>query len=920
MGLFGDDINLEAELNVDVHVDPGSVARSAEAYGRAIEAATSAAVRRGVQAGMAGSVGAAGGAAANAGLIAQVQREAQIASLIDRARMGAPGSFPVHGGWLQQVRMESRASSHLAQQRALDVQLQNWRRGQAAQAAELAAGRLTIGGLSGAGVSPVNRAAAARIAATRASTLMLPPDWGAPGSGRGGGGPGSRPPRGGGRPGDPHAATGPFAAFGQFAFLARATAWYGFIRAMGALRNLMTDSVRVAASWDRIRLGIGALIGNRARGGVVFDQLRQLSRNPGLSFPESAEGFQRLIAAGFKEQGALKFLKELGNASALVGASSDDTNRAITAFAQILGKGKVQAEEMTRQLYNAIPVLRLVAKEAFGTSEAEGIMKAVNGDVEEFFRRMLKGMSELERAPLSFEKILANVGLSLTELKEQFGRGFATPELRRALADVSAQSSRASKTLEAMGAGFGALIVKIGQFLRLLPQQGHWAAESAQDRTGGVLVGLAAEMERASTNTAIRMGIAGSAGFTSITPEARHEAIRQTILEWHRDGRLTARQADDLWRAYEGAGPGATVQDLGFAMQIHQAEEARRRDAPAWMRRAAETFSTPDLIAPMTPEEATGAGGETEADRAERERVRGLLAVVDALNDQSQAWIDKLEDLISLEEARARLEGREPDFALIRGLMQQIGAARETMAGRTLNPDTGLPDQLARLTGTQAAQRATELALLGLDADELESRRRAVEEAQRAEEERLQTAIELARIEQDRLAETAGAEGATQRLADALAALAAFYVRIGDAAAAARTDLERFRLEQEKLAQGPLSGLQEIIAAGPGTGAVEDFLRGKYGVGAARVDPLGLVGGTNWFGGIQTMDRLRRGVGLPDFGAILNPPAGGFGPTINDSDPITPAAEQAGKSMALAVGNVIPLAFEKQLARAVGLG
>lgn len=57
------------------------------------------------------------------------------------------------------------------------------------------------------------------------------------------------------------------------------------------------------------------------------------------------------------------------------GGSAEDLKGAVTALVQILGKGKLTAEELNQQLFERLPSLRPLIQQAFGTASAEALVK-----------------------------------------------------------------------------------------------------------------------------------------------------------------------------------------------------------------------------------------------------------------------------------------------------------------------------------------------------------------------------------------------------------------------------------------------------------------------------------------------------------------------------------------------------------------
>lgn len=95
----------------------------------------------------------------------------------------------------------------------------------------------------------------------------------------------------------------------------------------------------------------------------------------GLSVTDLSDSFKSFMASakGTSLQGeeARKVFSAVSAASAALGLSSDNTNRALTALGQMLSKGKVQAEELRGQLGEALPGAFNLAAKAMGVTTNE---------------------------------------------------------------------------------------------------------------------------------------------------------------------------------------------------------------------------------------------------------------------------------------------------------------------------------------------------------------------------------------------------------------------------------------------------------------------------------------------------------------------------------------------------------------------
>src|SRR4030095_14480758 len=90
-------------------------------------------------------------------------------------------------------------------------------------------------------------------------------------------------------------------------------------------------------------------------------------------------------------QDTQRLFTALAASSRTLGLSSEQTGRAMTAFQQIISKGKVSQEELRQQLGEALPGAMQIAARAFGVTTAELDRMITRGlDATEFVRRFTR--------------------------------------------------------------------------------------------------------------------------------------------------------------------------------------------------------------------------------------------------------------------------------------------------------------------------------------------------------------------------------------------------------------------------------------------------------------------------------------------------------------------------------------------------
>lgn len=198
--------------------------------------------------------------------------------------------------------------------------------------------------------------------------------------------------------------------------------------AVGGL--LLKASIDAAASRDSQMRGLTALMGSADRAAAHFEELRQVALLPGATLDQALSFSVRLQAVGLSAGDATSAVREFANAVALSGGSAENLDRVSLALSQIVGKGKVSAEEIN-QIAEAVPQVRAVLKDLFGNTDTQAIQKQLDEagvSAEQFVRMLTEGFAKLPRATGGLENALTNLKAGFKELLVAFGEGFTGAE------------------------------------------------------------------------------------------------------------------------------------------------------------------------------------------------------------------------------------------------------------------------------------------------------------------------------------------------------------------------------------------------------------------------------------------------------------------------------------------------------------
>ena len=160
------------------------------------------------------------------------------------------------------------------------------------------------------------------------------------------------------------------------------------------------NSVQASVKVEGFRNSLTALYGDAQVANRVLADLQELSLLPGITFESAVQGAVRLKTVGVEGARAEGVIREFGNAAALAGASSVELGRSLVGFTQILSRGKVSQEEIN-QVLEAVPLIGVSIREAFGSIDAETIraqLDAAGQGVQDFTDILVNQLSMGARA------------------------------------------------------------------------------------------------------------------------------------------------------------------------------------------------------------------------------------------------------------------------------------------------------------------------------------------------------------------------------------------------------------------------------------------------------------------------------------------------------------------------------------------
>lgn len=147
------------------------------------------------------------------------------------------------------------------------------------------------------------------------------------------------------------------------------TRFFGLSATVGSFTVFGKASLDAALNLDRLNKAFSTIEGSSARGAARLDYLREVSDRLGQNFYQTAEAAKGFFAAtkGTQLEGdAERIFEGFTEASTALGLTTEQCNRVLLAIQQMISKGKISAEELRRQLGEALPGAVQIFAQALG--------------------------------------------------------------------------------------------------------------------------------------------------------------------------------------------------------------------------------------------------------------------------------------------------------------------------------------------------------------------------------------------------------------------------------------------------------------------------------------------------------------------------------------------------------------------------
>lgn len=282
-----------------------------------------------------------------------------------------------------------------------------------------------------------------------------------------------------------------------------------------------------------------------------LDQLRRFADVTPFTFEDVIKGSRILQGYGLEAQKVIPVLTALGDAASSTGQSHAAMERGVKAVGQMLAKGKVQAEEMNRQLSNAgVSISHLALGLGKTVQETRDMMKAGQISAQEGIDALVRGIAKsniggmMEKQSRTFLGALSTISdvarSTLGDIMEPLFNVVRDAVLATipALMEFSKWWKTIPESVKLVALGIGLVVTVLGPLITVI---------------GGVvaIVGAIGAPILASV-TAIVAGVTAAVGTITALWTTNFLGIRDTTLAvWEEVSSFTSEIFGDLIRWYQ---------------------------------------------------------------------------------------------------------------------------------------------------------------------------------------------------------------------------------------------------------------------------------------------------------------------------------------------------------------------------------
>ncbi len=207
-----------------------------------------------------------------------------------------------------------------------------------------------------------------------------------------------------------------------------------------AMRRSIVGLVDAQKTMQRVKFGLAGALGDAQAGAEALEYVREVAQRLGLDLAVTATEFMKITAAasamGVPMEQQKAVFEGLAKSATVLHLSTDQVKYATMALGQMFSKGKIQAEELRRQLGEQIPgaaahfqtaVMKMVEGTDLAGYSFDDLLRRGLLTTDKFLPALIEALSKTgrgwEEAANSLQANLSRLGNSWLELKADLSGG-----------------------------------------------------------------------------------------------------------------------------------------------------------------------------------------------------------------------------------------------------------------------------------------------------------------------------------------------------------------------------------------------------------------------------------------------------------------------------------------------------------------
>jgi len=193
----------------------------------------------------------------------------------------------------------------------------------------------------------------------------------------------------------------------------------GAIAGLG-IAKFGSDIFQASLKMENLNKMILANEGSQKKANEAMARYLQMAKLPGLNLTQITQASRQFKSLGVSVEQSDKTIKALANTLVLAGRGAEEFGRVSVQFQQMLGKGRLMAEDL-RVIAESMPQIRGLMTKAFGTSDTDALAKS-GVTAAQFIEKITAEMEKLPKAIGGTQNSIDNFKDSLLQFEAALGK------------------------------------------------------------------------------------------------------------------------------------------------------------------------------------------------------------------------------------------------------------------------------------------------------------------------------------------------------------------------------------------------------------------------------------------------------------------------------------------------------------------